>query len=115
MEFEKELINILNTYTDGEWTVEPLDGDEVDKLVETLRNKLNLLNGNITKDEYDNKMEGDDIMNIEDLDRDDLLFLIGCYSNYVVEFYDGHEQDAQPVSVYEFLENEFQDILNDME
>lgn len=52
MEFEKELIDILNAYTDGEWTNEPLDGDEVDRLVETLRNELNLLNGNITKDEY---------------------------------------------------------------
>ena len=53
MEFEKELISVLNTYTDGEWTDEPLDGDEVDRLVETLRNKLNLINGNITKSEYD--------------------------------------------------------------
>lgn len=54
-------------------------------------------------------------MNIEDLDRDDLLFLIGCYSNYVVEFYDSHKQDEQPISVYDFLDNEFQDILNNME
>jgi hypothetical protein len=53
MEFEKELIDILNTYTNGEWTTDPLDGDEVDSLVENLRNKLNLLNGNITKSEYD--------------------------------------------------------------
>lgn len=51
-------------------------------------------------------------MDIEDLDRDDLLFLIGCYNNYVIEFYDTHEEGMQPVSVYEFLDNEFQDILN---
>lgn len=54
-------------------------------------------------------------MDIEDLDRDDLLFLIGCYNNYVIEFYDTHEEGMQPVSVYEFLDNEFQDILNEEE
>ena len=48
---------------------------------------------------------------IEDLDREDLLFFIGCYDNYVVEFYDDHEQCMQPVSAYEFFDNEFQEIL----
>ena len=57
MEYEKELIDILNTYSEFTWEEEPLDGDEVDRLVEHLRNKLNLINGNITKEEYD-KLEG---------------------------------------------------------
>lgn len=53
------------------------------------------------------------MINIEDLDREDLLFLIGCYNNYVVEFYDEHEDGMYPVSVYEFFDNEFQEILKE--
>lgn len=53
------------------------------------------------------------MVNIEDLDREDLLFLIGCYNNYVVEFYDEHEEGMYPVSVYEFFDNEFQEILRE--
>ena len=53
MEYEKELIDILNTYSEFTWEEEPLDGDEVDRLVEHLRNQLNLINGNITQEEYD--------------------------------------------------------------
>lgn len=45
---------------------------------------------------------------MEDLDREDLLSLINCYNNYVIEFYDEHEEGMQPVSVYEFFENEYQ-------
>ena len=57
MEYEKELIDIFNTYNEFTWEEEPLEGDEVDRLVEHLRNKLNLINGNITREEYD-KLEG---------------------------------------------------------
>lgn len=53
LQFGEELQKILNIYTDNEWTSEPLDGDEVDNLVEHIRNQLNLLNGNITKQEYE--------------------------------------------------------------
>lgn len=55
LEFENELIAILDKYDEGNgetWKETPLDGDEVDTLVEHLRNQLNLLNGNITKEEY---------------------------------------------------------------
>lgn len=52
LEFESELILILNKYAKG-WAVDdPLDGDEVDVLVEHLRNMLNYMNGNITHKEY---------------------------------------------------------------
>ena len=57
MEYEKELIDILNIYSEFTWKKEPLDGDEVDRLVEHLRNKLNLINGNITQEEYDKDEE----------------------------------------------------------
>lgn len=52
-------------------------------------------------------------MEIEDLDREDLLFLIGCYNNYVVDFFEEHEEGMYPVSVYEFYKNEFQDIIKE--
>lgn len=53
------------------------------------------------------------MVSIEDLDREDLLFFIGCYNNYIVEFYDEHEEGMYPVSVYEFFDNEFQEILKE--
>lgn len=53
MEFENELIQILDTYSEGAWQQEPLDGDEVDRLTEHIRNRLNLINGNITNKEYE--------------------------------------------------------------
>ena len=49
--------------------------------------------------------------NLENLDREDLLFFIGCYNNYIVEFYDNHEKEMCPVGAYEFFDNEFQEIL----
>ena len=51
---DNELIKILNIYTNKEWQDEPLDSDEVDILVEHLRNQLNLINGNLTNEEYNN-------------------------------------------------------------
>ena len=52
MEFQEELIQILNGY-DPTWSQDPLDGDEVETLINHLRSRLNLLNGNITKEEYE--------------------------------------------------------------
>lgn len=53
MAFGNALYDILDEYTENDWRNEPLDGDEVDKLVEHLRNKINLINGNITDEEYE--------------------------------------------------------------
>jgi len=52
LEFGEELTSILDIF-DFEWRNEALDGDEVDILVEHLRNQLNLINGNITRKEYE--------------------------------------------------------------
>lgn len=54
LQFYNELSNILNIYME-DWEEEPLDGDEVDRLVKILKNQLNLINGNITMQEYLNK------------------------------------------------------------
>lgn len=51
LEFEDELIEILNKY-DENWVKEPLDSDEVEVLIGHLRNQLDLINGNITNEEY---------------------------------------------------------------
>ena len=52
---------------------------------------------------------------LEELDREDLLFFIGCYNNYIIEFYDEHEEGMIPVCAYEFFDNEFQEILKEQE
>lgn len=46
-----ELRDIIKLYKDG--SKEPLDGDEVDKLIRHLKNQVNLIEGNITEKEYD--------------------------------------------------------------
>ena len=52
---------------------------------------------------------------LEELDREDLLFFIDCYNNYIIDFFDEHEEGMQPVSAYEFFDTEFQGILKEME
>lgn len=51
LEFGEELSKIISIYRDG--SEDALDGDEVDGLVEHLRNQANLMEGNITEDEYE--------------------------------------------------------------
>jgi len=52
LEFEEELTKILDIY-DSTWKQEPLNSDEVEVLVCHLRNQLDLINGNITNEEYE--------------------------------------------------------------
>lgn len=53
-EWEEELINILDKWCREEYgnPREPLDGDEVDRLTEVIRAKLNFMEGNTTWEEY---------------------------------------------------------------
>ena len=53
---EKSLQEILNVYTEKNGN--PLDSIEIDILVEHLRNKLNLMQGNLTISEYE-KLENE--------------------------------------------------------
>jgi hypothetical protein len=46
------LLTIIEEYKDG--SDEPLDGDEVDRLCEIIKAKINLQEGNITQQEYEN-------------------------------------------------------------
>lgn len=52
--FTDEIDEILKTYKNG--STEVLDGDEVDELIRHLKNRINLLEGNITEDEF-NKLD----------------------------------------------------------
>ncbi len=52
MEFESQLVEILNIYTENGWQDDPLDEIEVDNLAELLKLKLNFINGNIDRKEY---------------------------------------------------------------
>ena len=55
LEFYEELKEILNKYCETNWEDDienALDGDEVDRLTEHLRNQLHLMNGNLTVSEY---------------------------------------------------------------
>jgi hypothetical protein len=46
----EQLLPIIEEYKDG--NDEPLDGDEVDNLVKIIKAKINLQEGNITEEEY---------------------------------------------------------------
>lgn len=52
---------------------------------------------------------------LEELDREDLLFFIGCYNNYIIDFFDEYEDSMQPICAYEFFDTEFQGILKEQE
>ena len=47
----------------------------------------------------------------EDLELGDLFHLAGEYSNYVQEF--DYEKSGTPVSIYEFYECEYQEIVGE--
>ena len=49
---DDRLYEILDLWSEGEWKNEPLDSDEIDKLCDLLKLKLNYINGNITYEEY---------------------------------------------------------------
>jgi len=51
LDFKDNIENIIEIYTDG--SGEALDGDEVDVLIEHLRNRINLHQGNITDEEFE--------------------------------------------------------------
>jgi len=58
LQFGEELVKILDIYTENGFSNgEPLDSDEVESLTHLLKAQLELLNGNITEEEYNNMLE----------------------------------------------------------
>jgi len=51
--FYKAVNDLMKCYKVGD---EPLDGDEVDNLVDMLKNEINLMEGNITPEEAHQEM-----------------------------------------------------------
>ena len=84
----EELRKIINDYKEGS-PDEPLDGDEVETLVNHLRNKINLMEGNITWDEY-----------LEQEEKDDKTIKIS-----VEQFLDGHNWEELEEAIKEVLVN----------
>ena len=57
LQFGKELVKILNIYTENDFENEPLDSDGVDDLTSILHAQLELLNGNITEYQYNKLLD----------------------------------------------------------
>lgn len=53
--FNSELESIVSIFNEG-CEDEPMDGDDVEKLVNILKNKINLKQGNITQEEFEKLM-----------------------------------------------------------
>jgi uncharacterized membrane protein len=51
----EQLQPIIEEYKDG--SDEPLDGDEVDRLIDIIKAKINLHEGNITEEEYEELLD----------------------------------------------------------
>ncbi len=50
---------------------------------------------------------------ISEMNKNELLYFIELYNNYVVDFPDYHDSGSYPVCIYEFFECEYQQILED--
>ena len=87
LEFGKQLIEILDIYTDKEWTDEPLDENEVNDLLSVLGRQLNLINGNITEKEYmeDNPIVDNEVIldRLEDMQENTERYTITDILNIV--------------------------------
>lgn len=87
LEFGKQLIEILDIYTDKEWTDEPLDENEVNDLLKVLEKQLNLINGNITEKEYmeDNPIVDNEVIldRLEDMQENTEIYTITDILNIV--------------------------------
>lgn len=87
LEFEKQLIEILDIYTDKEWADEPLDENEVNDLLSVLEKQLNLINGNITEKEYmeDNPIVDNEVIldRLEDMQENTEIYTITDILNIV--------------------------------
>lgn len=94
-EYKQLSIRILFKYASGSF-----DGDCI-------------LSLNELEDFFGKKELSTEDKSLDELDKDDLLFLIGEYNNYIVDF--DYCEGCTPVCVYEFYNYEFQEIINKQE
>lgn len=104
LEFGKQLIEILDIYTDKEWTDEPLDENEVNDLLKVLEKQLNFINGNITEKEYmeDNPIVDNEVIldRLEDMQENTEIYTITDILNIVCYFED--------ISLYEEIKRKIE-------
>ena len=104
LEFGKQLIEILDIYTDKEWADEPLDENEVNDLLKVLEKQLNLINGNITEKEYmeDNPIVDNEVIldRLEDMQENTERYTITDILNIVCYFED--------ISLYEEIKRKIE-------
>jgi hypothetical protein len=104
LEFGKQLIEILDIYTDKEWADEPLDENEVNDLLSVLGRQLNLINGNITEKEYmeDNPIVDNEVIldRLEDMQENTERYTITDILNIVCYFED--------ISLYEEIKRKIE-------
>ena len=104
LEFGKQLIEILDIYTDKEWADEPLDENEVNNLLSVLGRQLNLINGNITEKEYmeDNPIVDNEVIldRLEDMQENTERYTITDILNIVCYFED--------ISLYEEIKRKIE-------
>lgn len=50
---------------------------------------------------------------VEELDKESLTYFLGCYNDYVQEFYDAHDEGSTPVSIVEYFNNDFPIVLQE--
>lgn len=104
LEFEKQLIEILDIYTDKEWVNEPLDENEVKDLLTVLERQLNFINGNITEKEYleDNPIVDNEVIldRLEDMQENTELYTTTDILNIVCYFED--------ISLYEEIKRKIE-------
>ena len=48
---------------------------------------------------------------LKTLNKNELIDLIDCYDTYITDFFDTHDNGCIPVSLYEFYDCEYQEIL----
>lgn len=105
LEFEKQLIEILDIYTDKEWVNEPLDENEVKDLLTVLERQLNFINGNITEKEYleDNPIVDNEVIldRLEDMQENTELYTTTDILNIVCYLED--------MSLYEKIKEKIED------
>ena len=51
-----------------------------------------------------------EVIELEDLTRSELIELCHSYNMYVIDFIETHEDGMCPVSIYEYLNNEFSEF-----
>ena len=51
---------------------------------------------------------------VEELEKDELLDFMVHYNNYIVHFYESHDNSCYPVSMLEYFNNDYMAMINEL-